>query len=72
VPLKLGQGIRGLVAIFSFLQQKTEIVALDMDLFGLLSDNAAGVLESTFALGKKAEQFQPIEAYRRMLEENHA
>lgn len=72
VPLRLGQEIRGLVAIFSFLQQKTEIVQLDLDLFGLLTDNAAGVLESTFVLGKKPDQFQPIDAYRRMLEENHA
>lgn len=46
IPLKLGTEVLGAVTIYSYLEQKRELTAIDLELFSLLGDRGGAVLES--------------------------
>ncbi|MEO6953210.1 MAG: GAF domain-containing protein [Polyangia bacterium] len=46
VPLKLGEKIVGIIAVWELLLQKTELADVDFELFKLLGDHAGSALQS--------------------------
>jgi hypothetical protein len=67
IPLKLRGTIVGVVTIYSFLQQKTDVSQIDMELFKLLSDHGASVLISAQLFAEAENRIPTIEAYRSLL-----
>jgi hypothetical protein len=56
IPLKLDEQVIGVIAIFSLLQQKTGLEALDFELFDLLASHGATALHCTRLVSEGAAQ----------------
>ena len=67
IPLTMNTQVIGAVAVYGFLQQKTEIVPIDMELFKLLADHAGAVLESARLYCTTGRDARTMTAYRSLL-----
>lgn len=67
IPLAMNTQVIGAVAIYGFLQQKKEIVPIDMELFKLLADHAGAVLESARLYCTTGQDARTMAAYRSLL-----
>jgi hypothetical protein len=67
IPLTLEGEVIGAIAIYAFLQQKTDVSQIDMEIFKLLSDHAAAVLVAARLFAESGGRKPSVEEYRELL-----
>jgi len=66
VPLVFGQRVIGVVVVYDLLEQKSEFVKMDLELFRLLGSHAAAAIAGAGLLAHVGDVFTGLDVYRRV------
>lgn len=67
IPLKIGPGVIGVIAIYSLLEQKDRFTPLDFEMFTLLAGHAATALFSSKLYQKSEQKLSSLQGFLDML-----